>query len=128
MWVRLIFWLTLLLWIADIAVPGYKQFDNWRKAVVSLQKVQKIGLSTQVEGVHQTASNSHSSQARKPLQLYTNLLNEQTNRSSASSVPASTPTSSSSNCLVARNDFESVLLDSQVGCWQAVRTNARNKN
>nr|WP_238360675.1 hypothetical protein [Iningainema tapete] len=116
------------MWIADIAQPGYLQFYNWREAMELLQKVQKKALSTQVGGVHQTASNEHSSPAQKPQQSYTNLPSEQTNRTSASSVPASTPTSSSSNCRVARNDFESVLLDSQVGCWQTVPANARNKN
>lgn len=121
MWVRLLFWLTLLLWIADIAVPGYKQFYNWREAMELLQKVQKTTLSTQVGGVRQQAFPDVSK--RKKTQLF-----QQDFSQNEAIVPPTPTPSSSSNCRIARNDFESVLLDSQVGCWLAVPTNARNKN
>lgn len=122
MWVRLIFWLTLLLWIADIAQPGYLQFYNWREAGALLQKVQKTALSTQVGGESEQAL-PHLSK-RKKTQLHRQDFSQ---NEATVSVSTSTP-SSSSKCRVAKNDFESVLQDSQVGCWLAVPANARNKN
>ncbi|MEI2577328.1 hypothetical protein [Scytonema sp. PRP1] len=122
MWVRLIFWLTLLLWIADIAQPGYLQFYNWREAAALLQKVQKTALSTQVGGESEQALRDLSKRKKTQLHRQDFSQNEAT-----VSVSTSTP-SSSSNCRVAKNDFESVLQDSQVGCWLAVPANARNKN
>lgn len=121
MWVRLIFWLTLLLWIADIAQPGYLQFYNWRSAMELLQKVQKTALSTQVGGIRQQALPDLSKRKKTQHQKQDFSQNEAT-------VPPTPTPSSSSNCRVARNDFESVLQDSQVGCWLAVPANARNKN
>lgn len=121
MWVRLIFWLTLLLWIADIAVPGYLQFYNWRSAGELLQKMQKTALSTQVGGGSQQALRDVSKRKK------TQLIQQDFSQNKAIVLPTPAP-NNSSNCRVARNDFESVLLDSQVGCWQAVPANARNKN
>lgn len=80
-----------------------------------LQKVQKTVLSTQVGGGSEVLSNQNYPQAQKTQQ------SEQDFREDASLVPART------NCRVARNDFETVLQDSQVGCWQAEGVNARNK-
>jgi hypothetical protein len=118
MWVRLLFWLTLLLWIADIAQPGYLQFYNWRSAVELLQKVQKTALSTQVYEVRQQALPDLTK--KKPTQyLQQHFLHDK--------YTVLTPTPSKYYCRVARNDFESVLQDSQVGCWLAVPANVRRQ-
>lgn len=39
MWVRIIFWMTLLMWIADILQPGYLRFYDLRLAAGLFEKL-----------------------------------------------------------------------------------------
>ncbi|MBE9107063.1 hypothetical protein IQ229_19685 [Nostoc cf. edaphicum LEGE 07299] len=113
MWVKAIFGFVLLVWIADILQPGYLQFYNWRNAVALVQKLQfssSAVVPTAAPGVNISStpvSTRYSPQVREPATSGDDL--------------------NSSDCRVARNDFEEVLSTARIGCWRVSPANAKRR-
>jgi hypothetical protein len=105
MWVRITFWLVLLMWIADILQPGYLQFYGWRDFVALAQKLQPSSSVAVVS----TATNG-----AKP-----------TTTSNTEFVKNSSVTPNPNVCHKPKNDFESVLSSTNIACWQADLTTRR---
>jgi hypothetical protein len=105
MWVRLTFWLVLLVWIADILQPRYLQFYGWPNVVALAQKFQS---SSSVAVVHTPTNGA-----------------KQTTASITPSPNNGQVTPDATVCGKPNNDFEEVLSSTNIGCWQASSSSRR---
>jgi hypothetical protein len=105
MWVRLTFWLVLVVWIADILQPGYLQFYGWRNVETLAQRLQPSSTITTLT----TVVPSPTTEIKVP----------------TVPTPKNKIAPGSSACREPKNDFEEILSSTNVGCWRAPRASLR---